>query len=299
MQFEKDLKPHLKEFKSYKLHQVYYAIVIRRLTLEKDNKELIRVSDEVISFLKGKGFVSDQFVGIYYYRKLTALVQLKNYEEANEVSEVCLRIFEPGTVPWYNALMHSFIFAMHARDYKKALDIRSLVVESGSLKYQFQNRSETWGLHDAFLQYLSLCGKLSLPEDFGTSTFRINKFLNEVPAYSMDKSGSNIPILIIQILILIARDQRDKLTDKIEAIEKYTSRYLRREDNFRSKCFIKMLLQIPKRHFNRIAVNRHTQKLKEKLKSMPIYEAKQSFEIEIIPYETLWEMVLDSLDRNK
>ena len=111
----------------------------------------------------------------------------------------------------------------------------------------------------------------------------------------MDKSGQNIPVLIIQILIQIQQKKYDQLTDKIEAVEKYTTRYLRKDNNYRSNCFIKMLLQIPKQNFERARVEKHTKILLEKLRSMPLERAKQAFEIEIIPYEDLWEMALESI----
>ena len=37
----------------------------------------------------------------------------------------------------------------------------------------------------------------------------------------------------------------------------------------------------------------------KQLLSVPIEKAKQSPELEVIPYETLWEFILESLDRHK
>jgi hypothetical protein len=59
-----------------------------------------------------------------------------------------------------------------------------------------------------------------------------------------------------------------------------------------------MLLQIPKQNFDRTAVEKNTSKLLDKLKAVLLEKANQTFEIEIIPYEDLWEMALESLDRS-
>jgi len=83
--------------------------------------------------------------------------------------------------------------------------------------------------------------------------------------------------------------------DRIEAIKKYCSRYLRQDDNFRSNCIIKLLLQIPEGSFHRQAVLRRAGKYLEQLQSVPLEIAYQTHEIEIIPYEDLWEMTIDSL----
>lgn len=121
------------------------------------------------------------------------------------------------------------------------------------------------------------------------------RFVNEMPLYSKDKRGMNIPILIFQILSLIYYKRYDDAIDRMEAIEKYCSRYLRRDDTFRSNCFIKMLLVIPAQGFHKSAVLRHAEKYHKMLLSMPIDMANQSHDVEIIPYEDLWEMVLESL----
>ena len=57
-----------------------------------------------------------------------------------------------------------------------------------------------------------------------------------------------------------------------------------------------MLLQVPQAQFHKEAVKRKADKYLKKLHEVPISNANQSTQIEIIPYETLWEYVLDSLD---
>ena len=84
--------------------------------------------------------------------------------------------------------------------------------------------------------------------------------------------------------------------DRFEAIQKYCSRFLRKDDNLRSNCFINMLLQIPKANFHRGCVERKVVKYYETLLATPLDVANQAHEIEIIPYEDLWEFILESLD---
>ena len=81
----------------------------------------------------------------------------------------------------------------------------------------------------------------------------------------------------------------------MEALKTYSHRYLRKNDTFRSNCFINMLLQLPLANFNKIALKRKANKYWEKLRSLPLEEAKQSVEIELVPYEKLWEYVLEAV----
>ena len=114
--------------------------------------------------------------------------------------------------------------------------------------------------------------------------------------FSMDKKGVNIPILIIQLLFLLQRKEHGKFIDKCEALNAYSYRHLKKDDTFRSNCFIKMLLLLPKCNFHRIAVERKSKLLRAKLASVPLEIARQSAEIEIVPYEDLWGIVMDMLE---
>lgn len=102
-----------------------------------------------------------------------------------------------------------------------------------------------------------------------------------------------IPILIVQILITLKDKKYNQAVVNIENIDRYCSRYLRQGDTFRSNCFIKMLLTIPSSNFHREAVVRKAAKLKKRLEQESNKFVRA--EIEIIPYETLWEYVLNSL----
>jgi hypothetical protein len=84
----------------------------------------------------------------------------------------------------------------------------------------------------------------------------------------------------------------------VDSITKYCGRHLRRDENYRSRCFLKMLLELPINGFHRVAVERNAEKWGKKLAEMPFDIVSQSHEVEIIPFETLWELVVESL-KNK
>jgi hypothetical protein len=56
-----------------------------------------------------------------------------------------------------------------------------------------------------------------------------------------------------------------------------------------------MLLQMQDAGFHKAAVSRHADKYVKLLAKMPLDFANQSHDIEIIPYEDLWKMAIDSL----
>lgn len=186
---------------------------------------------------------------------------------------------------------------MHTHEYHDAYQTWSNATQHKKYRYLDDSSQEKWILYGFFLHYLALLDKLNLPkEEVQFNNFRLGKFLNQVPTYVQDKRGLNIPILIAQILFLVLKKEYDLVINRMEAIEKYCSRYLRQDDAFRSNCFIRILLQLPEAGFHRAGVVRKAQKYLDKLKTVPLEIASQPFEIEIIPYEDLWQFALDSLE---
>jgi hypothetical protein len=99
--------------------------------------------------------------------------------------------------------------------------------------------------------------------------FSIGKFINETPVYSKDKRGHSITILVLQILFLLQRKKYGEVLDKMDALNMYCYRYLRKGHTFHSNCFIKMVLEIPKGYFNRTAATRKAQRSVDRITNAP------------------------------
>ncbi len=283
-----------KKIKTFRLHLMRFGLINLVEALENNHERVVENCDQAIRFFSKKPNVSPHFLGTYYYNKLLHLAKLGDYVNGQKIARKCLRLFEPGTLRWFKTNELFFLLCMHTKKYNKALGIVTDVLAAKEFEYQAETRLEFWRLAQAYLYYLHKVGRLDKSDHL--KSFRIKKFLNEVPKYSSDKRGYNIPVLIIQILILIHHGAYDQLSDQIEAIEKYSTRYLRKDTNYRSNCFIKMLLQVPKRQFHKVAVVRHAGPYLKRL-GEDNERSNQAFEMEIIPYEHLWDLVLESLDK--
>ena len=148
-------------------------------------------------------------------------------------------------------------------------------------------------MFNAYIQFLI---KLKMVEPADGSEFRLNKFLNQVPEYSRDKQGINIPILLIQILFFLVEKKHNRIIDRMESLNLYAYRHLKKDDSFRSQCFIRMLSELVKADFKRKGTVFRTEKILGKMKAVLFETFPGSTEIEIIPYEHLWEVVLNQLE---
>ena len=188
--------------------------------------------------------------------------------------------------------------AIFLQKYQYALEVLSIATRHKEFDRLDKSFKEPWLIKEAYLNFLIKMKKVD-PSPFKLRSFKIGKFLNEVPTYSKDKRGYNIAIIIIQLLFFLLDHKYSKFIDRIDALNQYSYRYLRNDDTLRSNCFIKMMLKLPDTNFHPVAVQRHTKKLYKKLSQTKPDIREHSSHIEIIPYETLWEMVLELLEKQK
>jgi hypothetical protein len=107
----------------------------------------------------------------------------------------------------------------------------------------------------------------------------------------------NISILIIQALILLADRKYDAFLNRLECLRVYNYKHLAKDhDLFRASTFIKMLQLIPKAHYDRERLEwrgkRYLEKMDIPREQLPI----SATDLEIIPFEDLWEIVLHMMD---
>lgn len=295
--YTEELSLLAKKHNSYWFNLITFNIFSLRYELASDYINSIRVCNEALTFFEQKNHIATNNAKFSFLLKiLGAQIYLKRFDEIEVSIDKCLSLIPKGSVNWYLTYNYFMIYLFHSRQFNKAFHIFKKVTTDSSNKSQYKHISEHWRIHEAFIQYFNLIGKINLTEKKLLQKFRISKFLNEVPTYSKDKRGTNITIIILQILFLLQQKKHGEIIDRMESLQTYTHRYLRQDDTFRSNCFIKMLLCLPAASFHKKAVLRKADKYWKKLQSVPIEKANQSAEMEIVPYEMLWEFVLEELD---
>ena len=165
---------------------------------------------------------------------------------------------------------------------------------------------ETWRLYNGFLFLLIRSQKL-LPAEvtaLNQSNFRIAKWLNEMPIYSQDKRGGNIPLLILQLHFIILEsktnvDAFDEVVNRTEALRKYASRNLdKTSEHFRTDCFLCLIqLLIKNWHFPK-ELDVAAKPILAKMSTVVSDLLDNSFEIEIVPYERQWEWIRETVGRS-
>lgn len=291
------LEEALQKYDTYALHLCGFLIKTIIFSSLHDYQKTMEICDEAVQFFEKKKYEASLPLQVFLYQKMECLIQLKLYNEGEITVKKCAKFFEEGDFNWFKSQELYFLLSMHTGEYQQAYKVFDKAVKQRQFKSLPENVQEMWRIYESYVHYLIEANHIKpATGDKRFNKFRLGKFLNETPIFSKDKRGMNIPILVIQILFMILQKKYDKAINRIEAIEKYCSRYLKKDDTYRSNNFIKLLLQIPVSGFHRAGVERGAKKYLQNLHAVPLEMASQTYEIEIIPYEELWGIALHSLD---
>jgi len=296
LEFAEQLKEPMEMYDSYRLH-LYGNFIKITASMSKNNYvETIEVCTQALDFFSAKDYQTKVPALVFLHQQLVCYTQLRMFDEGKIAVFKGFELLEKGAFNWFKHQELYLILSLHTGNYLEAYKIYQEAVNHKRFKYLSASVLEMWKIYEAYLEYLIIINRIEFPDEKRSSKkFRLNKFLNEVPGYSKEKRGRNIPILVIQILFLTVQKKYDTAIDRIEAVEKYCFRYLQNNSTFRSNCFLKMLLQIPISGFHKNGTIRRAKKYVDRLKEVPLEIANQTHEVEIIPYEELWELALESL----
>ncbi|MEQ1745642.1 MAG: hypothetical protein ABMA02_09460 [Saprospiraceae bacterium] len=293
-EYSERLEGLLGQYETYKLQMYGYMITQICHTSQNDYAKALESCEQAISFFSNRPYEARVPLQIFYYQHLVCNIQLRQFEAGRESAEHCIRLMQEGTFNWFKYRELYLHLLLHTRRYEEAEDILQKTVKHPRFEFLPENAVEIWRIYEAFVHYLHNAGKMSVQTK---SKFKLAKFISDLWIFNKDKSGMNIAVIIIKWLTLLQERQFGKILDEVEATEQYCYRHLRSDETKRSYYFLKMLLQLPLGQFERKSVEPKVERIMEKLRAVPLQLANQTFEIEVVPYEDLWETVLESLDK--
>ena len=220
-----------------------------------------------------------------------ALIQIENWKTAIELCTY-YKVAKISDQTTFIAQYYLFIIYMRTSKYEEAREVLREEMAPLLEKMKQPIYDENFQIFNTYIQFLEQRGIL----DASLKRFRIQRFLNDVPTYSKDKQGLNSSVLILQILFFLHQKNYSNIIDRVDALKQYSYRYLRKDETLRTNLFIKMLNSMVKADFNRIRTERYVEPLWEQLRSVSINISEQGIEVEILPFEQLWPMVLEMLE---
>lgn len=296
--YAEELQEKAKEIKSYRFSLNTFQVSCIAHEIANNYEAILTTCDEAIQFFKSKKGGEHNFrvaIFTFGYKQILYYTTLKKYDLAEQAAIDSLKYVIEGSRNWFLAMQYYLILCLNSKQYQKAYKILIEAKNNKGFKNLHSERKELWTVYEAYVHYFIKHNKIEVEAEVKTKQFKYYRFLNSVPNYSKDKRGINVSILIIHILFLLENGKYDQAIDRLEALNQYSYRVLKKGDTYRSNCFIKMLIALIRSQFNRTALIRKSEEFALKLAEKPHDFSRQASNVEIVPYEDLWECVLETV----
>lgn len=292
-EYYQQIAPWLQLYDSYRLHLYGRLLGLVRFSALHLHEQTLLYCIDCIDFFQKKQYFAKVPLQIFSYQKLVCHLQLQQFEEAETAFTYSIQFLEEGTFNWFKQQELRVQLHYHTAQYQAGSALISDIMRHPRFQFQPENVKEIWRIFEAYAAFLDVVGKTKSQQN---GQFKLSKFVNETPIFSKDKSGLNVAIIIIRFLHLLQQKKYNRLLDEMDGIQQYNYRYLKGPNTARSFIFIKFLLQIANSHFDQKEISKKVVLLKDELTKIRASFDRQDYELEIIPYEAVWEMVVEMLE---
>ncbi|HSI91270.1 MAG TPA: hypothetical protein VK927_09145 [Adhaeribacter sp.] len=282
------LKALWKEDRSFYLFELYYKTNIWYQELTNNFTNIVQITSETEQLLASGKINSKRFDDRYNkYVKVYAHLRARQFTEGLAFAEMYAQSFNRASNNWFAFMENYFLLAMHARRYEIATNIIKEINLNPFFPKITKIARERWELYRSYLYFIN-------PSQDLLRQFNYQAFMAATPEYSKDKQGFNVAILILQFLHFLKAKEVEPLLYRIENLKKYSGRHFKDNFSIRSQLFFKLLMLAVREDLKPDACRRKGRALADKLAATPA-PGDAYAEIEIIPYEQLWEQILEML----
>lgn len=225
----------------------------------------------------------NKFVLVYAHLRNKDYINGLHYAEKFSID------FKEGAINWFAYMENYFLLALHSGQLSLAGVLLHKVTLNSSFPRISNAAKERWSLYQMYHRVISL-------NSVTPDNIYINPYSLSLPEYSKDKLGFNVAILVLQFIYFLQKGDSEALLYRIESLKKYVLTHLKDAFSLRSKTFLKLLILTVTEDFDADECKKKGQKLYQRLIETPP-PGDAYAEIEIVPYEHLWEHILSILDR--
>lgn len=279
----------------------YYLLRLAAVGATAGYTKLLPVITEATSFFSQSAKKFAVPLSSFYLSEFVIRILAQEYDVAESVRQKCESLLAAGTTQWLKLQEITVQFYMYANQIDKAIHHYQLATKplvDNTIECSSQLR-ERWLVIRLYLYLLHACDQhfpVPSPDPLGVK-FKASRAFNNIPNLDKEKSGRNIPILFAQLLFTLFTGELTCFEQQLANAEKYITRHANHAEHFRSKCFFRLLMRLPGSDYRSDRFQKKAAGWLKKLTDNPLNTMGQSFEIEIIPYETLFQFIIHYLER--
>lgn len=289
----KKLEKLWNETHSYNIFEYLIQLVILYKELVGDFKGIIPILKEIESG-KYQGYSLND-----YRLEKTQIIQSMAYayfrawqfDKGIVYIENHLDLFDESSSDWFSIYQIFILLTIYGKKYKYALEIIDKVFENKAYDKLLDEEKEKWKLINVYLQ-------LIYSGNFYMRNFNFKSMVEIIPEYDKDKEGFNVAIIILQILYYIEQGNLEELIRRRDELKGYMANHFKENFSYRSRTIYKLLNIVVENKLDLKSVQLKTRYLTKKLHEYRIVGNAYT-ELEIVPYEHLWDLIMNMLKYNE
>jgi hypothetical protein len=275
---------------TFSAYYAYYRAYIWYHELEGNFKKIIGITVDALKQVAQSRVNVHRFDLTYNnYIMVYAHLRAKDFQNGLGYAEKNLQLYNSSSVNWFSYMENYFLLAVHAKQYELGDVLQRKIFDNTAFHIIPTVAKERWLLYRTYFRLIY--PKATIREGEAN-----NPYLLSLPEYSKDKLGFNVAILTLQFIYLLERGETEALLYRIESIKKYVSTHLKDAFSLRSKLFLKLLVLTVTEDYEAVACRTKGEALYKKLIDTPA-PGDAYAEIEIVPYEHLWDLILQILSK--
>ncbi|PHI18684.1 hypothetical protein CEQ90_16610 [Lewinellaceae bacterium SD302] len=274
----------------------YYFILYMTYDSQGHYREGIEISWKAVRSLSKGDYVPRGFIRSMLLQIIDASIRLRALNDGQRAVIQSLRLVEEGERDWFRINQLYLYLCIRSDEYSTAIKTINRMFDHRKFKKLPGEFKERYYLLRAYVSWLIESKSIDVKGE-PLNSFRIGRFINDVPRFSKDKMGMNVPVLIIQVLWLLQRKNYEVARGRLDSLKRYSLKYLSTNKGMlRTYYFIRVLTQLSNANFHRAAFVRKAASFYRLLREQPSTASLQSVEVEIVPYEDMYEYALNILD---
>ena len=274
-----------------------YLVWAYRYEMLHDFEAMLQVCIKAENFIEENPlYYQDDKLATFQLKKMSAYLHLRDWKNGKINAEKCLQSFPAGSNIWFTFMEYYLLLSIHTDNYINALAIYNNAINNNKFKKLSLFTREKWKIYDVYLNYIIESEGASNPVLLTQrkKSFRVSRFLNDPILYPKDQRIFTVHMVVAQILFFLEKKGHNAVIERIDRLKNYANRQLKKEEFFRAIQFIRLLQQLSKADF-RVEDLSNVDKYYNRLVEVPFFYRGIISELEVIPYEKLWNLILKRL----
>jgi hypothetical protein len=278
---------------------ISYRLRIYSFDMQARYDEVYRLATEAVAYLDTlPGIATSSDFGEFALYQLSSCIQTRDLERGRAASVAVCAYYPQGTYNWFLAQEACFVFFMSMQHYDSSRLAFAQVLGHTNYVLLPEFQQQRWRLYELYLLFATgeLRNMLSKKTKRAVALRELLASANEIKG---DRPGFGFSIRLIYILYLIEKGSFDELTESIESFRTFVSRYVKPSTYPRSNAFAKLIGLVERYSYNYLVVKTKASKHVAAMNEVKISHAEANENIQIFPYELIWERVLESLRKHQ